>query len=149
MRPRSGSVIGNLVRLREDVWLARIELALHAPDDPVARADGMPAFRRVDPAVVVHRGVAVGAPEPLGDLTVPELAHKDRVVTRADLAGARIDRWVPVVVDLRVIAVVLPDGRLDDDGLLAVLAGLSGHRSVPSIHARMRATTRLWGIQYG
>ena len=124
MRPRSGSVIGNLVRLSENARLDRMELALHAPDDVVTRANSVSAFRRVDPAVVVHRGVAVGAPEPLGDLTVPELAHKDRVVTRADLAGARIDRWVPVVVDLRVIAGALPDGSLDDDGLLAVLAGL-------------------------
>jgi hypothetical protein len=50
-----------LVGHLKDVWLAWVIFTLHAGNDPVARADNVTTFQRVDPAVKVHDIAAVVA----------------------------------------------------------------------------------------
>src|SRR5574343_466727 len=120
--------LGRLVRRSEDVRLARVVLAFHAGDDPVARANDVAAFERVDPAVDMHRLAAVLARLLAENVRPTEAAHhfsfpvvRLRVLCweRADdLAGEPL----PVVhIIERVVAVLEPLRGFNHHRLLAEL----------------------------
>jgi hypothetical protein len=89
------------IRRIEDVRLAWVALALHAGNNPVARANNVSAFQRFDPSMGVH-----------GDAT--------------RLAGMSvINIWMAKVANVLVVAILKPSRRLNHYGFLPVLCHAS------------------------
>ena len=122
---RSCVLLRRLVGGGKNVRLARVVLALHSGDDPVAGADDVSALQRVDPAVVIHGFVAMVATQFLCRCAVVSHHLAFPVVSPAMLSRnghqtAVLETALLAGIVQRVVAVLEPLRGFNNHRLLAI-----------------------------
>src|SRR5690625_1875349 len=113
-------LLGQFVRLFEDIGLAGVPLALNSCDNPIARTYDVAAFQGLDPTMAFHEVTALFA-NTIRRVIGSAVSSNHLAFTREGIVVAG-NAWYQFRFIFWMIAIPEPLMRLDNNRLLTVLS---------------------------